>query len=112
MERNLRRMKNKKVPTAPKTIEDVLNVFSDPAIITQYGLNLRKSERFYINTVKNPGFTVFASFQAIKMIEKNIPLDERRYLLDATFKVKPLGDYYQVLIIHIELKNDVSPIYF
>lgn len=42
------------------------------------------------------------------MIKQHIPTDDRRYMMDGTFDVAPLGSYYQLLIIYIEYKNDVG----
>lgn len=76
----------------------------------KYGLNLRKTKRFYIDTVvkENHFFTVFASKQIINLIKKFIKPGERNYLTDGTFKIVPITKYYQLLIINIGYKNDVS----
>lgn len=113
VERNARRYKNK-YPKMPKKITDIIKAFNDNAIIEKYAFNLRKTKRFYIDTVVHGSdfFTVFASHQIIGLIEKFIAPKDRKYLLDGTFEIVPLTTFYQLLIIHIEYKNDVSFIIF
>lgn len=111
MERNLRRLKNKKVPRNPINAEDVAKIFADPKNREEFALNLRKTNNFYIDTIRtNSGewFSLFASHQLINLVKEHIPPEDRKYLIDGTFKVRPLGNFSQLLVIHIEFKNDVS----
>lgn len=107
MKQTLRRNKNKSYPKKPKSLEDVREMFLDPEIIQQYGYNLEKDFRFYIDTVieNDYAFTIYASHFAINFLEKNI--GSRHYLMDGTFDSLP-SEYYQLLIIAIEFRNDVS----
>lgn len=109
LERNARRLKNGKLPKMPICPRDVIEAFKDQTIFEQFGLNLRKSKPFYIDTLVfgDSFFTIFASHQVIDMINL-IPAKDRNYLMDGTFKITPIGGYYQLLIIHIECANDVS----
>lgn len=111
MRRNLCRYMNEKYPANPNSFAAVYDAFKNPNIFAEYGENMRKTEDFYIGTVVNEpmySFTLFGSMEAIKMVEKFIQPEDRRYLLDGTFSIKPIGPYYQVLVIYIEVKNDVS----
>lgn len=109
VERNARRYKNR-YPKMPKNATDIIKAFNDNEIVKKYAFNLRRTKRFYIDTVVNGAgfFTIFASHQIISLIEKFIKPEERKYLVDGTFKIVPLNSYYQLLIIHIEYKNDVN----
>lgn len=110
MRKNLERILHPNKPKTPLTSKGILEAFEDDAIYNKYGLNLRKTEPFYFGTVdKSPlySFTVFASMQVVKMIKKYIP-ENRKYLMDGTFDVTPLGCYSQMLVIYVEFKNDVS----
>lgn len=109
LERNARRYKNKKYPRLPKSATEIIKAFADKEIVKKYAFNLRKTKRFYIDTVVNGSefFTVFASHQIIGLIKKHIAPEDRKYMIDGTFKIVPLNKYYQLLIIHIEYKNDV-----
>lgn len=53
-------------------------------------------------------YCVFASQAIINKIEQNIDVQRRHYLMDATFKVVPLGEFNQFLIIHIEYMEMVK----
>lgn len=66
--------------------------------------------RFYRGVYRSDAFSycVFASEAIIRMIDANIEVQRRNYLLDATFKVCPLGEFNQFLIIHIEYMQAVS----
>lgn len=113
LERNARRLKNNKFPKMPRSPHDIIEAFKDPDTRDKYAFNLRKTKRFYMDTVileDSSYFTIFASYQAIDMIEKHIP-ENRNYLIDGTFKVATMG-FYQLLIIHIEVENDVIPIIY
>lgn len=112
MKRTLQRHKNKAYPKIPKTLEDIRNSFLDPKILDEYGYNLEKNARFYIDTVieTNHAYTVFASKFVIDFIQKNIKPGLRNYLLDGTFDRLPGSDYYQLLIITIEFENEVGHI--
>lgn len=110
MERNLRRIKNQKYPKRPKNASEIKKLYEDPEVIQNFGYNMRKTSRFYIDTVMEPEsvFTVYASQQVIDMIKTHIPVGQRTYLMDGTFSVVPVSSYYQLLIIYIQYKNDVS----
>lgn len=113
--KTLSRYGKKRYPKRPQTASDVIRAFQDPKVSISYGKNLRKNKDFYIDTVineprnnvKESHFTLFASHQAIDLIQKHIPVNERHYLMDGTFDVTPLG-YYQLLVIHIRYQNEVS----
>lgn len=118
MQRNLRRRKNAKkpkYPKKPKTVTDVKKTFEDKETAQKFGRNLRNTEQFYIDTVvkkqstKDSFFTIFASFQILNMVAAHIPACERIWMMDGTFDVTPVDvGYYQLLIIYIQYKNDVS----
>lgn len=111
MARNLRRYTNTKYPSKPTTSVAIKNAYNDRATMEEYGMNMRKTYNFYIDTVvesKHGEFTLFASYETDSLIEKYIPPGNRKYMLDGTFDVTPIGDSYQLLIIAIEFKTGVS----
>lgn len=110
MERTLRRHKNKVHPRKPEVLSDVIRAYEDQAVMLNYGLNLRETERSYINTIEEESvaFTLFASFQIMSLIENHIPPEKRHYSMDGTFDIVPLKCFYQLLIIHIEYEKGVS----
>lgn len=114
MSRNLDRLKNNTFSKQPLTAQEIICSFNREDILKKYGYNLSGKDRFYINTVDvrdEYSFTVFASIQSIKIIEYAIAPNERHYLLDGTFKIVPRSNFYKLLIIAIEYKNDVCIFY-
>lgn len=85
------------------------NAFENDDIFAEYGRTLDKRRPFYAGSVvkKNSyAFHVFASFGIIDMVKQHIPPNQRKFLLDGTFKIVPRR-FRQLLIIAIEYKNDV-----
>lgn len=110
MKKTIARRTSKNYPRNVKSAEAIAVEFKNPKTFNEFGLNLRKTEPFYIGTVEVPSkysFTVFASKQVMSLIDRHIS-DDRHYMMDGTFDVTPLGCYYQLLVIHIEYQNDVS----
>lgn len=109
--RSLRRFKTKPYPTVPKTRLELQQTLNRSAVIRDHGYNLDGTARLYVDTVLTEDyvFTIFASNDIIKIIKQNIEPMKRKYLLDGTFKVVP-NQFYQLLIIAIEFKNDVRSI--
>lgn len=105
----LKRYKNPSYPRVPKTFEEIAVSMNQQSIQQKYGNSLKEDKKFYVDTVisKNHSFTVFACFRVIEMIKQHIDPKQRFYLLDGTFDIatKP---FYQLLIVSIEYKNDVS----
>lgn len=105
----MRRIKNLECPRAPNTCEEVINLFRSEAVMAKYDFNLRGSQRFYIGgeAMEGHDFILFASMDAIKLVQDHIAPSQRNYLMDGTFKIVPRGEFRQLLIIHIEWKSDV-----
>lgn len=110
MERTIRRRKNNLKPKQVEGIENIAEAYEDQLTMFNHGLNLRKTERFYINTIQceSFSFTIFASMQIISMIRTHILPENRYYLLDGTFDMVPMKQLYQFLIIHIQYGKSVS----
>lgn len=110
MARNLRRITSKKYSPKVTSLTKVKEAYDDPETMEEYGFNLRKTDQFYVNTIEanNRGFVLFASHQIMRMIDDHIPPENRKYMLDGTFDVRPIGGFYQLLIIAIEYKDSVS----
>lgn len=109
IKKTLERHKKVDFPEIPISIQNLQTQFQNPDIINKYAYTLDGDARFYIDTVIKPdyAFTMFASYYVIESIGKYIPPESRNYLLDATFDKLPPG-FYQMLIIAIEYKNNVS----
>lgn len=113
IKRQLYRLRDKKYPKKkPKTDLEISQTLHQDEIFEEYGKNLNKSHKLYIDSVveEKYAFHVFASISMIDIVKKYIPPPERIYLLDGTFKIVPrqFTKHGQLLIISIEFKNDVS----
>lgn len=117
MERTLNKIKTKAHPKKPHSIEGIRETLMNPNVVKDYGLNVEGDSFSYVGTVCHVGdiddendedyaFTVFASKYVIDFIEE-MPPEQRLYLMDGTFKSLP-KEYYQLLTINIEYRNNVS----
>lgn len=109
MKKTLERKKNPRHPKRPSSLAEFRNEILKPDLMSQYGYTSDGDFRFYIDTVLNKDyeFTVFGSQYTIEFIQKNIPPESRRYIMDGTFDKIPKY-FYQLLIIAVEYQNDVS----
>ena len=107
VERTLRRIASKTMPAAPKTIDEIEKAFGNEHVNRLYGQTKHQTDteknQFYRTThvTDEFGYTIFASQRCIDLIEFNYPASERRYCMDATFKVVPRL-FYQLFIIYVE----------
>lgn len=58
------------------------------------------------------GCAFFASSEIINLIEKNIPIGSRDYLMDATFRIVPVGCFRQLLVIYIAYQKQIFPLIY
>lgn len=109
MQRNLARYKNNPYAANAKSFEEVRNLFLRPEIMDKYGCTLDAHSQFYIDTVVNENFafTLFGSKLVMDLIKEKIRPNERKFLVDGTFDCMPKF-YYQLIIIAVEYKHNVS----
>lgn len=103
------RRKHKNRPKLPKECEDIKKSFEDHSTLRKYGHTLDGKSKFYINTIvsANYSFCVFKSQAVADMINNKIDKNQRRYLLDGTFKTAP-KPFTQCLTVSLEYKQEVS----
>lgn len=104
MERNLRRIKNHSFPASPTSGDEIIEIFSSEDMINSFGKTKHESPTlFYKGTICNKSYTCtfFASDHIISLIGENIERNRRKYLMDATFKIVPVGCFSQILIIYV-----------
>jgi hypothetical protein len=85
MERNLLRIQNRVFPPSPKTSNSIKIAFEDPQIMINFEKTKHEDPQY--------SYCIFASNAVIDLIEKTIPVSERSFLMDATFKTCPLGQF-------------------
>lgn len=113
MERNLYRCKSLAMPSSPKTARELELLFQNTDTLRTYGFSQFEDGgtplQFYRSTYVCDDFSycIFASESVIRNIAANISVERRNYLMDATFKVCPMGEFTQFLIIHVEYMETV-----
>lgn len=122
IERGLQMIKKGTLPTTPDSIDDINRAFDDESVFDAYGTslqvvdtdgsNLPQKNRFFDGAFENKqkqfSFCCFSSKTTIKLIEKHIPADKRHILMDATFRVVPMGKFNQLFILYIRKNKKVS----
>lgn len=107
--RHLSTLRSKRHPKSPRTLEEVIELFTKPAISAMYG-HTGSDVPFYRGTVNTPsyGFSLFASESVVRLLAET----ERNFFADGTFRIVPKGCFRQLYIIHVEYKGHVSTFSF
>lgn len=108
----MRRIKNETFAASPKSGEEIIAAFEKENIMSSFGYsNHENPKTLYKGTIMdgdNYVCTFLVSETIIDMIATNIDLERRRYMMDATFKIVPVGIFKQLLIIYVEYLDCVS----
>lgn len=106
VERTMRRIRQTTMPAPPKKIEQIPELFQNPTVNNLYGrtkqkLNTEKNQ-FYRTTriCEEFAYSLFASQRIIDLIQ-DFPIEKRRFMMDATFKIVP-KIFSQLLVIYFE----------
>lgn len=120
MESTLQKARRAALPKTPSKIADINELFQIPHVRENYGLSKRTSKDDeppkipktpffdYAYECEDFGFCIFSSKDIIKDVLENTTQNERKLFADGTFKICPMGDFKQVLIIYAELLGHVS----
>lgn len=112
--RTIQRLKRGVLPKNPTSVAEILAAFSDKAVFDTYGKTLHQKEdfRFFVGAVETEKFSycLFSSPKTIRLIEQHIPVDRREILMDATFRIVPVGPFKQLLILYIRYGKKVFTI--
>lgn len=126
--RNLQKLAASKLPRSPVSAEEIYKAFENENVRSHYGMTIQNgddnshglsSKPFFKhaqkvsheNSKKDFEYCIFASENIIDGIKAHIPIDRRKFLIDATFKVCPYGPFSQFLIIYVEHLEEVSSYY-
>lgn len=108
LKRQLIEIKNLKYPKIPKTIKEIERAFEVKSNCERFGMTLNGMHKLYMGmkTGDSHSFLVFGSQKVMDIINKYIPRRNRNLLIDGTFKIIP-RQFYQLVVVCIEFKNDV-----
>ncbi len=54
------------------------------------------------------GYCVFVSDAIIEIIEKYITIENRNYVIDATYKISYIGNFRDLIVIGLDFNGNVS----
>lgn len=103
-ERTLQLIRSASFPKNPITCDEIAAAFQEDNIMNAIGRSQNTAKETFYNGVvqtENYSFCVFSSKKIMNIIDQNIEVNRRNYLLDATFKVVPVGPFNQFLIFYI-----------
>lgn len=112
VERNLRRIKNQTFAASPKSGPEIIAAFERESVMNSFGYSKHDTPRpLYKGTIMDGEkyvCTFLASETIIELIQANIEPAQRKFMMDGTFKIVPVGIFKQLLIIYVEYFDCVS----
>lgn len=114
--RNCQRIKRGALPSNPVDVEAINTAFESKEILSSFGFTADDEDprKFFDGAVRceNHSFCVFSSKGICDAYAENVPVGERHILMDATFKIVPIGDFQQLLILYFRIKHEVFDSFF
>lgn len=110
IQRTLQAIRSSTIPPTPKTADDINKAYVNSAIFDEFGKSLHTEPKDFFKTAyecKSFSYCIFASETNIGYITENIAVQNRRYLMDATFKIVPDCSFNQLLIVYVEYLDKV-----
>lgn len=110
IQRTLQAIRSSTIPPTPKTAEEINQVYMNPAVLDEFGKSYHTEPKTFFKTAyecKGFSYCIFASETNMGYITENIPVQNRRYLMDATFKIVPDCAFNQLLIVYVEYLDKV-----
>lgn len=112
----MQKNRNHGVPKAPETVAEIRESISRAEIYDFYCKTDHQDGREifldHLYDGKDFSYCIFSSKKIMQHIEQSTKPNERRYLIDGTFKVVPFGSFKQLLIIHFARFGTVYPFIF
>lgn len=101
IKRSLFRRRNEFIPPNAKNVEDIVDAYNQEEILNEFGTS-KVMGRFFKTAFQCDEFSycLFASDTIVDRVSNRIPVDQRVFLMDATFKIVPFGQFNQILIIY------------
>lgn len=111
LERTLNVIRNKVSPKNPKTCDEIGKAFTDNHIMENIGCSQHKDKQvFFDGVIETESFSycVFSSKYTMELIRQRIETNRLNYMMDATFKICPLGIFKQILIVYVSYIDKVN----
>lgn len=111
----LENFRKQKYGKAPINCEEIKREFEKPEIFEYLGRSRHRERGIFFNTVQfGDGFEncIFSSEKCIALIKENVTIEDRFFIMDATFRITARGIFMQSLIIHAQFGNKTFPIVF
>lgn len=108
--RQLQRIRSDLLPPSPKTLDEVKAIFENESNMRNFGFTLHEDPNIFYKVTfisKDFAYCIFGSDIIMNLIETHISPSRRHYLMDATFKICPVGDFNQLLIVYVEYMDKV-----
>lgn len=109
IQKTLDNIRKEKYQKSPQTVDEIRNSFNNPSILSDLGTSLHRDRGVlynYTHEEKDFSYSIFSSPKSIELIcdkEVGLDVDERFFLIDATFRITPMCSVFdQVLIIHAQ----------
>lgn len=109
--RTLRDCRKSRFGRSPLSAMEIKTAFDNAIIRNDLGCSLfGQNEPLYNDILIEKDFTncVFSSAKSIALIKEFVEPHERFFLMDATFRVTPIGDFEQVLVLYVQFGIKVS----
>lgn len=90
---------------------EIQSAFNNSMLHDDLGCSLfEKREPLYNDIIIEKDFTncIFSSAKSIALVKEFIEPQERFFVMDATFRVTPIGDFEQVLVLYVQFGIKVS----
>lgn len=105
--RTMQRVRNQGMPRAPTTAKEVATYFGFENVMQAYGMcdDTPFSKTAY--ECAQFSYALFVCDPTVNII-KSLPHDQRHFMIDATFKIVPYGEFTQLLIMHVRYIDKVE----
>ena len=109
-EQTLQRIKRGVLPDNPKSIDELNAKFSEEEIKKKFGQSIHTESNIFNGAVHSEkhSFCVFSSKPFIDLMQNHIGGGERHILMDATFRICPVGSFKQLLVLYVRKYQKVS----
>lgn len=108
LKRSLYRARLANLPPNVSTVTEINAAFLLEENKEKFGRTMSGNDFFKTAfSCANFSYCIFASDEIIGLFKERIPENQRHFLMDATFKIVPYGNFKQILIIYVSYLEQV-----